>query len=200
MPRRPLSLGRCTIQLRHGNHYRSSATHVVLISRYLNNQFFPAQHLYPTRRQLACRNPQSTITHGKSCVYKSHSHRSGEEPFLITLQHTFNANQDSLHTHIIRRNERYPYLVVQSRTHDAQSDSVVIRISGRVILVQQLSQDTFKRRRGRDRESTFKKFIGKKAPRTHTQQHVGLLTCEDIVHHSVDDVERQIILLDSRNG
>ena len=77
-------------------------------------------------------------------MYKGHSHRSGEEPFLITLQHTFNANQDPLHTHIIRRNERYPYLVVKSRAHDAQSDSVVIRISGRVILVQQFSQDTFK--------------------------------------------------------
>ena len=94
----------------------------------------------------------------------------------------------------------YPYLVVQSRTHDAQSDSVVIRISGRVILVQQLSQDTFKRRREGIEKAHLKNFIGKKAPRTHTQQHVGLLTCEDIVHHSVDDVERQIILLDSRNG
>ena len=34
--------------------------------------------------------------------------------------------------------------MVKSRAHDAQSDSVMIRISGRVILVQQFSQDTFK--------------------------------------------------------
>ena len=92
------------------------------------------------------RTPQDgrmrTISSGEVSVYKSQSHRSSEKPFLITLQHPFNANQDPLHRHLVRRNERYPYLVVKSGTHDTQSDSMMIGVSGRVILVQKLSQNT----------------------------------------------------------
>ena len=65
--------------------------------------------------------------------------------------------------------------MVKSRTHDAQSDSVVIRISGRVILVQQLSQDTFKGGGGRDRESTFEKNYREKK-HTHNNAYLRAKT------------------------